>query len=147
MSSVPFDLYEEILKLNNSHKIRQITFTLYDIKNNTAQWFSSSFVEQEHFVFIYLFFYSSSYYFILFELLYLDCVLLSYHIFVQSKLSDCKGALTKTTYIANENSNIQPEWSNDWAVLWVLICMVHMIVCFYHILVQTEYALNDTQLT
>ena len=35
------------------------------------------------------------------------------------------------TYFVNEHSTIWQNWPNDWAVLWVLICMLHLIVCFY----------------
>ena len=38
-----------------------------------------------------------------------------------------------TTYFVNEHSTIWPNWPNDWAVLWVLTCMVHLTECFYHV--------------
>ena len=34
-----------------------------------------------------------------------------------------------TTYLINKHSTIWPRWANDWAVLWVLICLVHLTVC------------------
>ena len=43
-----------------------------------------------------------------------------------------------TTYFVNEHSTIRPNWPNDWAVLWVLICTVHLIVCFYHVTYEFE---------
>ena len=33
---------------------------------------------------------------------------------------------------------IWPNRPNDSAVLWVLICMVHLIVCFYHVTYEFE---------
>ena len=43
-----------------------------------------------------------------------------------------------TTYFVNEHSTIWPNWPNEWALLWVLICTVHLIVCFYHITYEFE---------
>ena len=43
-----------------------------------------------------------------------------------------------TTYFINEHSTIWPNWPNDWAVLWVLICTAHLIVCFYHVTYEFE---------
>ena len=31
-----------------------------------------------------------------------------------------------------------PNWPIDWAVLWVLICPVHLTVCFYHFTYEFE---------
>ena len=31
-----------------------------------------------------------------------------------------------------------PNWPNDWAVLWVLICTMHLIVCFYQVTYEFE---------
>ena len=42
------------------------------------------------------------------------------------------------TYLVNEHSTILPNWPNDWAVLWVLICTVHLTVCFYHVTYEFE---------
>ena len=42
------------------------------------------------------------------------------------------------TYFVNEQSTIWPNCPNDWAVLWVLICTVHLIVCFYHVTYEFE---------
>ena len=33
------------------------------------------------------------------------------------------------TYVVNAKSTIWPNWTNDWAMLWVLICTVHLTVC------------------
>ena len=48
-----------------------------------------------------------------------------------------------TTYFANDHSTIYPNRPNDWAVLWVLICTMHLTVCFYHVtnVFQSESAL------
>ena len=43
-----------------------------------------------------------------------------------------------TTYFVNEHSTICPNWPNDWAVFWVLICTVHLIVCFDHVTYEFE---------
>ena len=32
-----------------------------------------------------------------------------------------------------EHSTISSNWKNDWAAFWVLICMVHMTVCSFHV--------------
>ena len=37
-----------------------------------------------------------------------------------------------TTSFVNKHSTILRNWPNDWAVLWVLICTVHLTVCSYH---------------
>ena len=37
-----------------------------------------------------------------------------------------------TSSFINEHSNIWPNWSNDWAKLWVLFFTVHLTVCSYH---------------
>ena len=36
-------------------------------------------------------------------------------------------------YILNEYSTTQLNWPNDWSVLWVLICTVHLTVCSNHV--------------
>ena len=43
------------------------------------------------------------------------------------------GLETATTQLINEHSSIQPNWPNDRAFLWVLICTVHLTVCPYHV--------------
>ena len=43
-----------------------------------------------------------------------------------------------TTYFVNKHSTVWQNWPNDWAVLWVLICTVHLIVCFYHVMYEFE---------
>ena len=35
--------------------------------------------------------------------------------------------------VINKHSTIQPNWLNDWAVLWVFICRVHLTVCYYNV--------------
>ena len=39
------------------------------------------------------------------------------------------GLETRTIYFLNEHSTIWPNWPNDRAVFWVLICTVHLTVC------------------
>ena len=57
-----------------------------------------------------------------------------------------------TTYFVNEHSTIWSNWPNDWAVLWVLTCTMHLTVCFYHVTYEfgsesTLYSfLNDKEL-
>ena len=55
-----------------------------------------------------------------------------------SSLSDCNGTRT-----INEQSTIYSNWPNNLAVLGVLICMVHLNVCSYHVTqaFQSEYTL------
>ena len=43
-----------------------------------------------------------------------------------------------TTYLVRKHSTISPNWPNDWAVFLVLICTVHLIVCFYHVTYEFE---------
>ena len=43
------------------------------------------------------------------------------------------GLESRTTQFVNENSIIWPNWPNDWAVCWVLICKVHLTVCSCHV--------------
>ena len=43
-----------------------------------------------------------------------------------------------TTYFINEHSTIWPNWPNDWALLWGLICTVHLTVSFYHVTYEFE---------
>ena len=42
---------------------------------------------------------------------------------------------TTTIYFVNinEHSTILPNRPNDWTVLWVLVCTVHLTVCSYHV--------------
>ena len=53
------------------------------------------------------------------------------------------GLESRTTQFVNENSIIWPNWPNDWAVSWVLICKVHLTVCSCHLTYafQSEYTL------
>ena len=48
-----------------------------------------------------------------------------------------------TTSFVNEHSTIWPNWPNDWAALWVLICTVHLTVCPCHVTYafQSDYTL------
>ena len=43
-----------------------------------------------------------------------------------------------TTYFVNEHSTICPNWPNDSALLWVLICTVDLTVCVYHVTYEFE---------
>ena len=43
------------------------------------------------------------------------------------------GLETATTQLINKQSSIQPNWPNDCAFLWVLICTVNLTVCPYHV--------------
>ena len=43
-----------------------------------------------------------------------------------------------TTYFVNEHSTIWSNWPNNWPVLWILICTVHLIVCFFHVTYEFE---------
>ena len=48
-----------------------------------------------------------------------------------------------TTLFLNEHSTIWPNWPNDWAVFWVLICTVHLSECSCHVMYTShgEYKL------
>ena len=48
-------------------------------------------------------------------------------------LSDCNMTQIQDHLVGNEHSTIQSNWLNDWVVLWVFICMMHLIVCSYHV--------------
>ena len=39
-----------------------------------------------------------------------------------------------STLFTNKLSTIWPNWSNDWAVLWVLICTAHLTVIYYYVM-------------
>ena len=45
---------------------------------------------------------------------------------------------SRTTYFINEHSTIWPNWPNDWAVFWVLICTVHLTVYSCHVTYKFE---------
>ena len=53
------------------------------------------------------------------------------------------GLEPRTTSFLNEQSTIWPNWPNDPAVFWVLICTVQLTVCSYHVTYtfQSEYTL------
>ena len=40
---------------------------------------------------------------------------------------------------------LQPNWPNDWAELWVLICRVHLTVCSYHVTTCLLWARSSFQ--
>ena len=44
----------------------------------------------------------------------------------------------KTSWFLNKHSTIYSNRSNDWAVLWALICMVHLTVCYYHVKYESQ---------
>ena len=45
--------------------------------------------------------------------------------------------------LLNKHLTIWPSWPNDWAMLWVLICSMHLTVCSYHVTYtfQSEFTL------
>ena len=43
------------------------------------------------------------------------------------------GLEPRTTSFLNEHSTIWPNWPNDGAVFWVLICTMHLTVCSCHV--------------
>ena len=49
----------------------------------------------------------------------------------------------RTTLFVNKHSTVSPNWLNDWALFWVLICTVHLTVCFCHVIYafQSEFTL------
>ena len=47
--------------------------------------------------------------------------------------SDCNWTRTQNPQFVNEHSTICPNWPNDWAVFWVIICTVHLTVCSCHV--------------
>ena len=53
------------------------------------------------------------------------------------------GLEPRTTKFVNEHSTIWPKWPNDWALFWVLICTMHLTVCFCHVTCafQSEFTL------
>ena len=53
-------------------------------------------------------------------------------------LSDCNWNQTQNPQFVNEHSTICPNWPNDWAVFWVLICTVHLTVCSCHVTYKFE---------
>ena len=53
------------------------------------------------------------------------------------------------TLIVNEHSTIYPNWPNDWAMLWALICMVHrlcVLSCYIHVWSESTLS-NDLNVT
>ena len=48
-------------------------------------------------------------------------------------LSDCNETWTQNHFVRKQTLNDLSKLANDWAVLWVLICMVHLAVCSYHV--------------
>ena len=47
--------------------------------------------------------------------------------------SDCNWSRTQNHLILKRTLNHWPNWPNDWAVFWVLICTVHLTVCCCHV--------------
>ena len=45
----------------------------------------------------------------------------------------CNRTRTHNHLVRQWHSTIQPNWPNDWPVLWVLICTVHLTVCSDHV--------------
>ena len=43
------------------------------------------------------------------------------------------GLQPRTDSFVTEHSTISPNWPNDWAVFWVLICTDNLTVCSYHV--------------
>ena len=58
-------------------------------------------------------------------------------------LSDYNGTRTHNHLVCKRKVNHLAKQSNDWAVLWVLICTVHLTICFYHatFAFQSEFTL------
>ena len=48
-------------------------------------------------------------------------------------LSDCNWIWTQNHLVRKRTLNHLPKCSNDWAVLWVLICTMHLTVCSLHV--------------
>ena len=48
-------------------------------------------------------------------------------------LSDCNWTRTRNHLVHKRTLNHLAKLANDWAVLWVLICTVHLTVCSYHV--------------
>ena len=46
-------------------------------------------------------------------------------------LSDCNGTRTHN-HLVRKQTTVYPKWPNDGAVLWILLCTVHLTVCPYH---------------
>ena len=86
-----------------------------------------------------------------------DCMLLSCHVPFQSEstlyiylnvkellarnrcdiwsLSDCNGTPIHNPLVRKrKHSTIWPNWPNDFAELWVLICTLHLTVCSCHVM-------------
>ena len=62
--------------------------------------------------------------------------------------NDCNGIWPSTTYVVKEHSAIKSNWSNDWVVLWVLMCMIHWM-CLYQCINADKYwpvSTHNTQL-
>ena len=59
------------------------------------------------------------------------------------------GLEPRTTSFLNEHSTIWPNWPNDGAVFWVLICTMHLTVCSCHVTYafQSESVQISTQNT
>ena len=65
-------------------------------------------------------------------------------------LSDCNGIRTHKHLIRERTLNHLAKLAKWWAVLWVLICTVHLTVCCYHVTYEVEsestfYSLPECQ--
>ena len=49
------------------------------------------------------------------------------------KLSDCNWTRTHNHLVRKRIPTIWPNWLNDLAVLWELICTVHLTICSCHV--------------
>ena len=49
------------------------------------------------------------------------------------KVSDSNGIRTHDHLVPKRTLNHSAKLANDWNELWVLICMVHLIVSYYHV--------------
>ena len=49
-------------------------------------------------------------------------------------LSECNWTRTHNHLVHKQTLNHLANWSNDWAVLWVLICTVYLTACSYHVM-------------
>ena len=52
-------------------------------------------------------------------------------------LSDSNEIRTHNHLVRKRTFN-QPNWPNDWAVLWVLICKMQLTLCYYYVMYVCE---------
>ena len=55
-------------------------------------------------------------------------------------LSDWNGIWIPNHLVINEHSIILPNWPNDWVVLLILICTIHLIACSHHTMLAFQCA-------